>query len=166
VTRIELIAEDVERLRAAYPELDDVGLGEALATAALRHRHDAWDHEDTYERFVHEAAALATYRHRLIGAARAGAAARERERDAYDANIELDKDIIPPLKIEARRSRAEIRRLESALLAQGIDPTTIEPIVEGPKLAVDDYEAPRFVDETERRRDVVAFFRRVGGDRG
>ncbi len=133
--------------------------------AALRHRHDSWDREDTYERFVHDAAALATYRHRLLGAAQSRAAAREREREAYDANIELDKDIIPPLKIEARRLRAEIRRLESALLARGIDPATVEPTVEGPTLAVDDYEPPRFVDEVERRRDVVAFFRRVGGDR-
>jgi hypothetical protein len=165
MSRIELIAEDVERLRSAYPDLDDAALGVALTEAAACHRHDTWDREDVLERFVHDAAALATYRHRLLGAGQTRAKARERERDAYEAQIELDREVLPPLKAEAMRLRTEIRRLESALRAKGIDPTTIEPTVEGPTLAVDGYRPPRFVDEAERRREVVAFFRRPGDDR-
>jgi hypothetical protein len=165
MTRIELIAEDVERLRSAYPDLDDAALGTALTEAAARHRHATWDREDVLESFVHDAAALATYRHRLLGAPGARAEARERERGAYEAQIELDRDVLPPLKAEARRLRAEIRRLESALLAKGTDPGTIEPTVEGPTLAVDDDRAPRYMDGAERRREVVAFFRRPGDDR-
>ena len=165
MTQIELIAEDVERLRSAYPDLDEAALSEKLVAAALQHRHDVWDRADTFEEFVHEAAALATYRQSLLGAVQARADVQKRERLAYETQIELDKAVLPPLKLEAKELRGEIRRLESALRATGIDPSKIEPIVDGATMAVDDYEAPRFVDGAQRRREVTEFFRRVGGDR-
>lgn len=165
MTRIELIAEDVARLRAAYPELGEAALREQLVGAALAHRDHEWDPTDPFEGFVHDAAALASYRQRLAGAEPVRVDMKERERMAYEAKIELDRDVIPPLKQEAKRLRSEIRRLEASLRAKGVDPSTIEPVVEGPTIAMDDYEPPRYLDPAERRRQVGEFFRRVGGDR-
>jgi hypothetical protein len=165
MTRVRLIAEDVERLRAAFPKLDDAALGSAMTESARRHAHDDPDPDDALERFVHDAAALATFRHRLLDAVGRRAAARHDERDAYEERIELDVDVLPPLRAEARALRAEIRRLESALRVKGVDPAAVEPTIEGSTVAVDRDAGPRYVDAAERRRAAVAFFRRTGRDR-
>lgn len=88
-----------------------------------------------------------------------------RERVAYEEALALDRDILPPLKEEARRLRRELFALEDAVRARGIDPATVEPAMPDQPLAVDDYAPPRFLDANERREVSVAFFRRIGGDR-
>lgn len=165
MTHIELIGEDVERLRRGFPELDEAVLLERLVAAALFHRAHDWDRKEPLEGFVHGAAALATYRQQLMGMWETRLDVRENERIAYETQIELDRDVIPPLKQEAKRLRSEIRTMETGLRAKGLDPSNIEPLVEEPGIPVDDYQPPRFVHPAERRRQVAEFFRRTGGDR-
>jgi hypothetical protein len=97
----------------------------------------------------------------------------DRERDAraerdvvrtYERHLELDKDVVPPLKLEAKRLRAELRRLEEEARSLGLDVEAIEPRIHWPEtIAVDGYEPPRYETNDERRRTAVDFFRRVGG---
>lgn len=164
MTEVALIAEDVRRLRAAYPEADAARLETLLVDAALSHRAHEIDPDDIVDLFIHEAAALAVYRRRLTAAKGELPDAVEKEAASYAEGIELDRDVIPPLKQEAQRLRGQIRESEARLRARGVDPDTIEPRLAEGSIAVDDYEPPRFADAEERRAATVAFFRRVGGE--
>jgi hypothetical protein len=88
------------------------------------------------------------------------------ERDevaTYERHLELHKDVVPPLKLEARALRAEIRKLEAEAQARGIDVDTVEPAIDWRNtLAVDGYEAPRYETPESRKQAAVEFFRRVG----
>ncbi|HZP89743.1 MAG TPA: hypothetical protein VFC04_01960, partial [Actinomycetota bacterium] len=85
------------------------------------------------------------------------------ERDeiaTYERHLELDRDVVPPLKLEARALRAEIRRLEAEARALGIDVDAVQPAIDWRNtLAVDGYEAPRYETPESRKRAAVEFFR-------
>ena len=67
--------------------------------------------------------------------------------------------------MEAKRLRREIRDLEEALRAHGLDPSSVGPAIGRSASAVDDYEPPHFVNRAQRQQATAEFFRRVGGDR-
>lgn len=122
MTEVVLIAEDVRRLRAAYPEADAARLETLLVDAALSHRAHEIDPDDIVDLFIHEAAALAVYRRRLTAAKGELPDAVEKEAASYAEGIELDRDVIPPLKQEAQQLRGQIRESEARLRARGVDP--------------------------------------------
>ncbi len=107
---------------------------------------------------------IALLRYELVaGRDRFVLAARE-EQESYERHLWLDKDVVPPLKLQARALRAEIRRLEREARDRGIDPEGVAPPVDWPStIAVDGYETPRYETNGERRRTAVEFFRRVAG---
>jgi hypothetical protein len=85
------------------------------------------------------------------------------ELQTYERHLELHKDVVPPLKLEARALRAEVRSLEAEARARGIDVDAIQPAIDWRNtLAVDGYEAPKYETPESRKRAAVEFFRRVG----
>lgn len=173
---VHLLADDWERLRRVYPDRDDrdlartaLALGRKAADAPFEIRVPPnLPKRERVQRLIvmlaRSAGGVAVQRFRLV---------RDRERDAraervealtYERHLELDKDVVPPLKLEAKRLRAELRRLEEEARSMGIDVETIEPRISWPEtIAVDGYEPPKYETNDERRRTAVAFFRRVGG---
>jgi hypothetical protein len=112
---------------------------------------------------VLRAAAASAYRHRLVAERDRLPAARDLERRTYDESIDLDRDLVPPLKLRAKALRAEIRRLEADAVASGLDPSAIEPTVAWAQtLAVDTYEPPRYGSDVDRKAKTLEFFRRLG----
>src|SRR6266540_2454364 len=85
------------------------------------------------------------------------------EQHVYNRYIELNREVIPGLKVRANQLRDQIRRLEEVLRARGRDPEGIDPKVPA-RIEVDDYKPVEFEDQ-ERRQKTVDFFRRIGGDR-
>lgn len=86
------------------------------------------------------------------------------EDSRYREKIELDLEVVPPLKRKARDLRAEVRRLEGQLRERGIDPDHIEPTIDRDRtLAVDAYVNPEYETNEARRAKAIEVFRRLGG---
>jgi hypothetical protein len=171
-----VLKTDWERLRSAYPGLDDERLADgALArsreilaelptdppsTASVQVRLDwlsRW--------FPRKAASIAVQGLDLVDHIKWQAVAQEMEQRTYERHLELDKDIVPPLKEEAKALRAEVRRLEEQVRAKGVDPDSIEPRIDWSRtLAVDIYKRPRYESNESRKRTTVEFFKRLGRD--
>ena len=162
MTRVGLLARDVDRLVAVRPDLAP-SLGEAMFDAGLAHRRCEPELEDLPESFVHLAAACSSYRARIGPLTASLAHVEDRERASYEEQLVLDRDLLPPLREEAKRLRAEIATLEGALRAKGVDPSPIGPGIENATV-VDDAGPPRLVDPRERRAEVSMFFRRIRED--
>lgn len=173
---VVLLAEDWERLRRAYPDANDVELARAALSRGRRAVQGPAEIRVPADLLPGERIG----RLRMLLASSAGAAAVlrlrmivDRERDVraereeirtYERHLELEKDLVPPLKLEAQRLRAELRTLEREAREAGIDVGSIEPRIHWPEtIAVDDYRPPRYQSHEERRRAAVEFFRRVGG---
>jgi len=171
--RVELLAADIEHGQRARPDLSR----EALVVEALRRGIDIAaapievrvpDDLPADERirrlhtlFATTAASIAELRFLLVANRTRYENASSSERRAFMEFVELDRDVVPPLKLEARRLRQEVRRLEAEAARRGIDIDTIRPTVDWPTtLAVDAYEPPKYVDNQSRRRAAVEFFRR------
>ena len=173
---VRLLAADWGRLRAAYPGLDD----ERLVTQALAHGRDllaelptepptrgSLDRRLEWLRrwFPRKAGSIAVQGFDLVEHLRRHAQAGEIERETYQVHLELNKDVVPPLKERAKALRAEVRRLEQEVRAIGLDPESIEPRIDWSKtLAVDIYRRPRYESNESRKRATVEFFRRLGRD--
>lgn len=158
---VEILADDWERLRGCYP---DMSVEELTRRVLIRGAEivDA-SQDDRRARIIGEAAIAAMLRFRLVMGRERAEVAEERERETYEQYLELDKDLVPPLKLEAKSLRAEIRRLEEEARNSSLDPDAVEPRVDwAGTLAVDEYEAPRYATNETRRRTAVEFFRRVG----
>jgi hypothetical protein len=85
-----------------------------------------------------------------------------REERTYREQLDLERDVVPPLKLEAKRLRADVQRLDAEAAARGIDVTTIDPQVDWMNtISVDGYVPPRFESSDERRAAAVGFFRRL-----
>ncbi len=113
--------------------------------------------------FVRRAAALAVLRFEYASGRRRFVDAAEAEERAYVRKLALDRDVVPPMKEEARALRAEIRRLEAALRVAGVDPEAIGPAVDwSSTLAVDTYVRPEYESPESRRAKAIEFFRRLG----
>jgi hypothetical protein len=146
----ELAARVARRGRAVLADGD----GHLAADEVERERY----------RMARASAAIALLRFELVTERARRVEALDSERATYERHLELEKDVIPPLKLKAKRLIAEIRILESAARELGIDVDAIAPEVDWPNAtAVDDYEPTRYESNAERRRTAVEFFRRVSG---
>lgn len=159
---VEVPAVLWERLREAFPATDEA----ELATLALERGRALTRREDPpllRQDVAERAAAVILLGQRLVHERRRLAEAEVRERESYERDLRLQREIVPPLKERARALRARIRELEDRLRAAGGDPATVEPQIDWPDtLAVDDHRAPRFERDEDRRRAALEFFRRRG----
>ena len=171
---VRVLASDWNRLRAAYPGLDDARLAEEAVArgrdilaelpeepnprAALLQRLEwlrRW--------FPRRAGSIAVQGLDLVEHLGRHADAEKVEQRTYERALELHKDVVPPLKEKAKVLRAEVRRLEEAARARGIDPDAIEPRIRWPStLAVDIYERPQYETNESRKQATVEFFKRLG----
>jgi hypothetical protein len=173
---IDVLADDWDRLRRLFPDRE----GTDLAGTASRLGHDAA--EEPFEvrvpadlppaervqrltmQLARSAGGVALQRFRLVTERERDVRAEHDEAVTYERHLELEKDVVPPLKLEAKRLRAELRALEAQARGLGIDVDALEPRIAWPDtIAVDGYEPPRYETNDQRRETAVAFFRRVGG---
>jgi hypothetical protein len=167
---IEIFEADLERARRARSDLDDAVLieqaldrGAALVTRAMQEPSENQGLDEIRVDLAEAVAEASAYRWSLVTNRFRFAEAGEREQQSYEEHLELERDVVPPLKMEARRLRRELRRLEDEARARDIDLATIEPQIDwSNSVSVDDYAPPRFVSNAERRAANVAFFRRLG----
>ncbi|MFN2545320.1 MAG: hypothetical protein ABR600_12250 [Actinomycetota bacterium] len=173
--RVRILVVDWERLRRAYPDEDDRALVNEAVERARRILAQPID--ETFpadlpaperlarlrRHFAHRAGIVAAHRFTFVTGRERFARAERDEQRTYELHLELNKDLVPPLKEEAKALRAELRRLEGELRARGVDPDSVEPPVDGTKtLAVDSYEPPHFESNESRRERTLGFFRRIG----
>ena len=170
---MKIFKADLDRAKVARPELSEEGLiaeacerGIRIAAeddAAFAESHDADGSrtEGLRIRFAASAASVAELRILLVTNRARFAGSEEAEREAFLEYVELDRDIVPLLKLEAQSLRSELRLLEEEAAGAGIDLSTIEPSIDWQgTLAVDAYERPQYVSNESRRRAAVAFFRK------
>ncbi len=153
--RFDLEASETQMLEAAV----------RIGGPHLRHESDAQVVDSTpAEALTHIGAEVAIYRALLAEGLEAVATAERQERDAYGESVELDTRVLPALKEQAKRLRAEILRLESLLAERGVDPNEIEPAMPIDAIVVDHYTGPAYDEASERSRAAVEFFRRIRPD--
>jgi len=172
---VRVLKADWERLQAAYPGMND----ERLADAALVRSREVLAEVPTEPPspgpaavrldwltrwFPRKSASIAVQGLDLVDNIRRQAEAAESEERTYRTHLELNKDVVPPLKEEAKALRAEVRRLEERVRATGIDPDSIEPSIDWSRtLAVDIYKRPKFESNESRKQATVEFFKRLRG---
>jgi hypothetical protein len=173
---VDLLAEEWARLRAIRPELDDkellaVALERGASLIERSHDERVPDNLPQNERaerlrslLARKAATVASYRFALVTGRDRAARAERAELESYERHVDLDTQVVPPLKLEARSLRAEIHDLERRAAALGIDPDSVEPTIDWPNtFAVEGYEGPRYESNEDRKRAAIEFFRRIGG---
>ncbi len=172
---IEILKTDWLRLRRAYPSMSDEELQSAIMERGRRHvaeepQESIDPHLPIQQRLVwlrrwtpRKAASIAALGYELVKNRDRLARASRFEQHVYNRYIELNREVIPGLKVRANQLRDQIRRLEEELRARGRDPEGIDPKVPA-RIEVDDYKPVEFEDQ-ERRQKTVDFFRRIGGDR-
>jgi hypothetical protein len=171
---VEVLEVDWDLLRGAFPGVPDEELaeralsrGRQVVTAPDEDRHPATlpSTERLARRrwaLARKAASVAIHRFELVTNRERFARAEHDEQASYERHLELHKDVVPPLKLEARGLRSEVRRLEEEARELGIDVDAIEPRIDWPEtMAVDDYEPPRYETNESRKRAAVEFFRRA-----
>src|SRR6266545_1561573 len=88
-----------------------------------------------------KAASVAIHRFELVTNRERFARAEHDEQASYERHLELHKDIVPPLKLEAKGLRSEVRQLEEEARELGIDVDAVEPRIDWPEtMAVENYE--------------------------
>jgi hypothetical protein len=165
VTRsVEIPREDWERLERLLPDVPARRrTAEVLAWGARVLSEDP-PPRDGGSAFAREAAEVAVHRCALVLQRERSHSANRGEVRTYEEGIELDRDLVPPLKLEAKELRAEVRALERRSRAAGLDVEAIEPRIDWSQtIAVDGYRPPRYETHDERRAKAVEFFRRTGG---
>jgi hypothetical protein len=165
--RVEVLAVDWERLRRAFPGSDPDRLVAECVQRGLRVTRAARNPENergvtTHAEFADRLALLAVHRFDFaIGRQRSSRAA-EAEQRTYDRYLELDRDVVPPLKEEAKALRAQLRRLEGEARDLGIDLEAVKPRIAWDRtLAVDTYSSPHYESNEARRQRTLEFFRRI-----
>jgi hypothetical protein len=173
---VEVLVVDWEMLKRADPgaldtELAERALSRGRAIVAAPYEDRVPDDLPPAERLARlrgalarKAASVAIHRFELVTSRERFARAEQDEQASYERHLELHKDVVPPLKLEAKALRSEVRRLEEEARELGIDVDTLEPRIDWPEtMAVDDYESPRYETTESRKRAAVEFFRRVVG---
>jgi len=165
MTTTTVLADDWALLHSATG-LDDEALAAEVATRGARHTDEGSHGSDPHDAFIHAAAAAAAYRLDIVAGRDRHREAVEHGRAANERVVWLDREVVPPLKEEAKALRAEIRRLETELRSIDVDPSGIEPTIEWPTtLTVEDYGGSRYETPADRKRAVVSFFERRDEDR-
>jgi hypothetical protein len=175
MANVEILRGDWERLRQAFPDLDERDLVREIAARgkrlAERQVEEAIDPNEPRDRRLtwlrtwvpRQAASVATLGFDLVKNRGRLAAASGLEERTHQRYVELNRDVIPSLKERANALRAEIARLEAELRARGRDPGAVEPGVPT-RIEIDDYQTVEF-ETQDRKRETVEFFRRIRGDR-
>jgi hypothetical protein len=171
---VEILAIDWQRLQSAYPDLDDRRLASMAVDRGLEvvlgapvdtgppPKGPAGRLARLREEFPSTAADVAVHRFDYVARRERFQLTARIEEQTYAEHVALDKDVVPPLKEEARALREHVRRLEDDARRRGIDPDSIEPAIEwSHTLAVDAYTRPRYESIDERRERTARFFRRV-----
>jgi hypothetical protein len=173
---IEVLGVEWELLRGALPGVPDAELAERALSRGLAIVADPL--EDRVPETLHpaerlsrlraalarKAASVAIHRFELVTSRERFVRAEHDEQASYERHLELHKDVVPPLKWEAKALRSEVRRLEEQARGLGIDVDALEPRIDWPEtMAVDDYQPPRYETNESRKRAAVEFFRRVRG---
>ena len=171
---VEVLEVDWELLRGAFPGVSDAELAEralsrgrqiVMAPDEDRHPLTLPPAEGLARRrwaLARKAAGVAIHRFELVTNRERFARAEQDEQASYERHLELHKDVVPPLKLEAKGLRSDVRRLEEEGRKLGIDVDAIEPRIDWPEtMAVDDYESPRYETNESRKRAAVEFFRRA-----
>lgn len=173
---IEVLGADWEPFRRAFPgqpnqELAERALsrGRGIVSTPLEDRvpetlHPAERLSRLRAALARKAASVAIHRFELVTNRERFARAEHDEQASYERHLELHKDVVPPLKLEAKALRTEVRRLEEQARGLGIYVNALEPRIDWPEtMAVDEYQPPRYETNESRKRAAVEFFRRVRG---
>lgn len=171
---VEVLEVDWDLLRGAFPGVPDADLAERALSRGRQvvRAPDEDRHPVTLpsaERLARQrwalarkAASVAIHRFELVTNRERFARAEHDEQAGYERHLELHKDIVPPLKLEAKGLRSEVRQLEEEARELGIDVDAVEPRIDWPEtMAVENYEPPRYETNESRKRAAVEFFRRV-----
>jgi len=139
IGRIRILAGDWDRLQRVHQgreplasELLDRGRQLAAEVPVERLPADAPLPErlDWLTRSVpRRAASIATLGYELVMNRGRLERSTELEKTTYERDLELQKDIVPPLKEQARALREQIRRLERELTSRGGDPSAGSPAI-------------------------------------
>jgi hypothetical protein len=172
--RVQMLAGEWERIRRALPGMAEEELtARAIAhgTACLAAGPISVDPDlppsDRVARLrrlvVLGATTVSELRSWLVSERDRLRTAAEEERRSYEIGLELDRDLVPPLKLRAKELRAEIRRLEAEAAAQGLDPDGIAPAIDWRETVdVDRFQPPRYGSDEDRKRAAIEFFGRLG----
>lgn len=167
---IQLPAGDLELAARARPDLDEAALiREAIARGSglVRSATEASPSGEELERalridLAHAVAEIAWLRWSIVTNRERLGRATDDEQRTYEESIALDADLVPPLKVQARDLRTELRRLEVEAAARGVDVAGVEPSIDwSSTIAVAGYDVPRYESAESRRATTVAFFRRI-----
>lgn len=172
--RVQMLAVEWEGLRRALPQVPEEELtARAIAqgTICLAADPTSVDHDLPLSERVARlrplvvlgAATVSELRFWLVTERDRLRTATQEERRSYEVGLELDRDLVPPLKLRAQALRAEIRRLEAEARDRGLDPEAIEPSIDwADTLDVDSFRPPRYGSDADRKRAAVEFFGRLG----
>jgi uncharacterized small protein (DUF1192 family) len=170
---IEILKGDWERLRRAYPDVDEDQL---LSEIVLRGRRaTAGEPQETIqaEGTLQErlewlrawtprmAASMATLGFELVKNRGRLAEATRLEELTYTRDVELKMDVVPEVKERARILRIEIGRLEAELRSRGGDPDAVEPHVPDDAISVDQAQRAQYETNESRRKATLEFFHRL-----
>jgi len=160
---VRILAVDWERLLRSFPEGDPLRLAREVVDRGLAVIGESADPALAWAAdHVQALALMAVHRFDYAAGRERFAKASEMEQETYERELELNRDVVPPLKERAKALRAEIRRLEEEARALGLDPGRIEPRVNWDStFAVDAYSRPEYESNEARRERTVEFFRRL-----
>jgi hypothetical protein len=171
---VTVLAVDWERLRRAYPDLDDRALGAEALARGLRLASSPQEDRpprpgqsspglrELREAFARHGARVAVHRFTYATSRDRFDRAARREAEAAREQLRLEREVVPALKARARALRDALREVEGALRARGLDPDRIGPPVDwrtAPLL--DEPGPPGSPDPAPGREDALRFFRRL-----
>jgi hypothetical protein len=163
---IEVFAGDLDIAQRARPELTPEDLvEEALARglALIGLGADPGGDDDLRVDLADAVAEASAIRWILVTSRDRFVDARESEQQTYLEHLDLERDVVPPMKLEAQRLRKVLRGLEAKARVRGVDLAAIEPQIDWMNtISVEGYAPPRFQSNAERRETSVRFFRRLG----
>lgn len=162
---VTVLAVDWRRLRRAYPGVDDRSLAEEAFRRGLRlavppsDPSHPTDPPALREAFVDLGARLAVHRFEYVTGRDRFASAARREALTRHEHLRLQREVLPELRARARRLRDEVRALEAALQARGVNPDALGPPVDWEAVPLD--EDPSGSDPAAEREAALRLFRRL-----
>jgi hypothetical protein len=142
VSSVEVLAVDRDLLRRTFPDVPDADLIERALNRGMAIVGGAFDAGEPEEMPSPEqvvrlrralalaAARVAMHRFELVTNRARLSRAEWDEQESYERHLQLHKDVVPPLKLEAEALRAQVRRLENEARGLGIDVEALEPSID------------------------------------
>jgi hypothetical protein len=171
---VEVLALEWDLLRRALPDVPDGDLVERALRRGMAIVGESLDESVPEEipsagrvvrlrrALARAAASVAVHRFELVTNRERFSRAERDELESYERHLELHRDVVPPLKLDAKALRAQVRGLENEARGLGIDVEAVEPSIDWANtMYVDEYEPPRYETNESRKHTAVEFFRRV-----